>query len=375
MNNLFNDLFSKLKNFNKGSDSSAVGVDIGTSSIKIVEIKKKNGRAVLETYGMISLGPYAELDSGRVTNLNAEQLTLALQEGLKQSGVISNSIVFTVPAQSSLVFTIELPPQVREGELTSIVPTEARKYIPVPITEVSIDWFLLPKKLPSFEEVHNTDLKNSTEDKNEVLVVAIQNDIIEKFRSIVNQANLNAKFFEVEIFSSTRVNLEHELSLLLIVDLGASRTKLTFVEFGIVKGFHIINRGGADISETISKSLSIPFSEAEKMKKEFGLFGNPNEKEMAEIIRTHLDYIFNEINGSILKYEKKYNKAVSKIIFTGGGAQTKGLKEVAENNFRAEITVGHPFMKVDAPEFLEKVLLAIGPEFATALGIALRKLQ
>jgi type IV pilus assembly protein PilM len=147
------------------------------------------------------------------------------------------------------------------------------------------------------------------------------------------------------------------------------------VEFGIVKSFHIIGRGGADISESISKSLSIPFSEAEKMKKEFGLFGNPGEKEMTDIIRTHIDYIFSETNIVLLGYEKKYNRTISKIILTGGGALLKGLKEVAMSNFKAEIEVGHPFSKIGAPEFLEKVLLTTGPEFATALGLALRKLE
>jgi Tfp pilus assembly PilM family ATPase len=121
--------------------------------------------------------------------------------------------------------------------------------------------------------------------------------------------------------------------------------------------------------------LSIPFLEAEKMKKEFGFFGNPVEKSLADIIKVHIDYIFSETNNVLLGYEKKYNRTVSKVIFTGGGSLLKGLKEVAINNFRAEIEVGRPFSKVKAPAFLEKVLLSMGPEFAVALGLALRKLQ
>lgn len=375
MSNLFKDIFSKISALKGDTSDSAVGIDVGSSSIKIVEIKKKNGRAVLETYGMITLGSYAELEAGQVTNLAVEKLAEALKEGLKQSGVNTNSVALSMPVQSSLIFTIELPPQVKESEFSSIVPTEARKYIPVPISEVSIDWFLLPKKQVSFEEANNPDLTPSGAGKTEVLVVAIQNDAIAKYRSLVEQANLDAKFFEIEIFSSVRSNFEHELSLVLLIDFGASRTKLTLVEFGIVKNFHIVSRGGADITESIAKSLSIPFSEAEKMKKEFGLFGNPKEKEMTDIIKTHLDYIFSETNNVLLGYEKKYNRTVSKIILTGGGASLKGLKEVATSNFKAEIELGHPFSKVGAPEFLEKVLLTTGPEFATALGLALRKLQ
>lgn len=375
MSNLFKDFVSKLNLSNGGSSDSAVGVDIGSSSIKIVEIKKKGGKAVLETYGLISLGPYGEVDSGKVTNLPAEKLTEALKEGLKQSDVNTGSIALSMPVQSSLVFTLELPANIKQSSFSSVIPTEARKYIPVPINEVTIDWFLLPHKQESFAEANSSDVQTRPMNKTEVLVVAIQNDAITKYKSIISQANLKAGFFEIEVFSSVRANLEHELSLVLLMDFGASRTKLTFVEFGIVKSFHLIGRGGAEISESISKSLDLPFSEAEKMKKEFGLFGNPNEKEMAGIIRTHLDYIFSETNNILLAYERRYNRTVSKVILTGGGSLIKGLKEIAVNNFKSEVELGNPFSKVGSPEFLEKVLSSTGPEFATALGLALRKLQ
>ena len=361
------------------SETSAVGIDIGSSAIKVVEIKKRGSKAILETYGAIALGPYAGLDVGRVTNLPVEKLSGALREVLKQSGVTISGAAFSIPVQSSLIFVIELPPQVGEDRMAEIVSTEARKYIPVPITEVSLDYFILPKKESSFEEMNessnNSAVSQKSTEKINVLVVATQNDAISKYRSIVSECSLAASFFEIEIFSSVRANFEHELSPVLLIDFGASRTKLSIVEFGMIKSYHTIDRGGADISDSISKSLSIPFSEAEKMKKEFGLFGNPAEKSLPDIIKIHLDYIFSETNNTLLSYEKKYNRTISKVIFTGGGSLLKGLSEVATNNFRAEIEMGRPFSKVNAPAFLDKVLETMGPEFAVALGLALRKLQ
>lgn len=376
MNNPFKKLFSSGASiFGTETSDSAVGIDIGTSAIKIVEIKKKGGKAMLETYGSVSLGSYADTEVGRVTNLPLEKTVEALKEVLKQSGVNTSSAALAIPVQSSLIFTITLPPQVKESEMASIIPTEARKYIPVPIDEVSLDYFMLPQKETSFEEANNPDFVSDSSEKKEVLVVAIQNDAISKYRSIVTQCELSTSFFEIEVFSSIRSNFEHELSLVLMMDFGASKTKLTLVEFGVVKSYHSVNRGGADITDSISKSLSISFAKAEEMKKEFGLFEDPAEKSLADIIKTHIDYIFSETNSVLLAYEKKYNKTISKVILTGGGALLKGLKEVAANNFRAEIESGVPFSKVGAPEFLQKVLEATGPEFAVAIGIALRKLQ
>ena len=377
MANLFKNIFSGFKKIKPvgGRDGTAIGVDIGASAIKVVEIRKKGGRALLETYGAIALGPYADLEAGRVTNLPIEKTMVALKEVLKQSGVSGANLALALPIQSSLIFTLELPAQVGADQLATIVPTEARKYIPVPITEVSIDYFILPKKEVSFEEMNSPESVAAGAGKLNVLVVATQKDAIAKAHSVVAESGLTASFFEIEIFSSIRANFEHELSPVLLIDFGAAHTKLALVEFGMLKSYHTIDRGSADISNAIAQSLNLPFTEAEKMKKEFGLFGNPADKNLADIIKVHIDYIFSETNNVLLGYEKKYGRTVSKIIFTGGCALLKGLPEVAANNFRAEIEIGHPFSKVAAPAFLDKVLATMGPEFAVALGLALRQLQ
>ena len=87
-------------------------------------------------------------------------------------------------------------------------------------------------------EANNQDSNIHLAEKNEVLVVAIQNDAISKYRSIVDGCKLDASFFEIEVFASIRSNFEHELSLVLLIDFGASRTRLSIVEFGTLKSFH-----------------------------------------------------------------------------------------------------------------------------------------
>ncbi len=376
MNNPFKDILNKASGmFVSTTSDNAVGIDIGSSAIKIVEIKKIKGKAMLETYGSISLGPYADTDIGKVTNLPPEKIVEALKEVLKQSGVTSTGAAFAIPVQASLIFNVELPPGIKDSDMAAIVPTEARKYIPVPITEVTLDYFIAPKKAASFAEANNPDLPSTSTEKTEVLVVALQNDAVSNYKAIVAQSNLEAAFLEIEIFSSIRSNFEHELSLVLLIDFGASRTKLSLVEFGMVKTYHTINRGGMDISISVSQALGVPFSKAEEMKKEFGLLSNPTEKEFADIVKTHMDYIFSETSSVLLSYEKKYNRTVSKIILSGGGSLLKGLEEAAAQNLHSEIEMGHPFSKVGAPAFLDKVLQQAGPEFSVALGLALRKLQ
>ena len=109
------------------------------------------------------------------------------------------------------------------------------------------------------------------------------------------------------------------------------------------------------------------------MKRSVGLTGT--DQTFTDVITLTLDYIFAEANRSLLSFEKRYNKTVSKIILVGGGAALKGLPDLAKNNFNTDAIAGNPFDKVATPAFLEKVLNETGPEFAVAIGIALRELQ
>ena len=111
------------------------------------------------------------------------------------------------------------------------------------------------------------------------------------------------------------------------------------------------------------------------MKREYGLGGGAPDPIVTEVVRLGLDYVFNETQSVLLNYEKKYNRNVGKIILIGGGALTRGIEQYARESFRSEVVLGHPFGRTEAPAFLEQILQATGPEFAVAVGLALRKLQ
>lgn len=355
------------------SNKSALGVDIGSSSIKVVQLKKKGGKAILETYGALSLGPYGNLDIGSVTNLSTDDIARALIDVIKESNVTVNSGVISIPSSSSLIFTISLPETIKEDQFPTVVPTEARKYIPVPISEVTLDWFLIPKEAEDYTYDANNKDKNIINNKNEVLVVAIHNDILSKYQEILTKSNFNSDSFEMEIFSNIRSTTIHDLSPVLFMDFGASKTKLSVIEGGVVRLFHVVNRGSQDITKNISQSLGITFNEAEKFKRSVGLDSSVG-KEVADIVKLSIDYIFSDTNSVVLAYEKKYNKSISKIIFAGGGSLLKGLHDYASLNLHTEVIYSNPFSKTEAPAFLTPVLESSGPEFSVAVGLALRQL-
>ena len=359
--------------FNKDEGESVIGVDIGSSAVKIVQLKKKNGKAMLETYGALAFGPYAKAEVGRSITLPVDTLSLAISDLLREANTTTKSGAIAIPSSASLIFVISLPESITEDQLPNIIPTEARKYIPVPISEVTLDWWMMPRQAESVEDENEAGAK-LPDRKTEVLVVAIHNDTLAKYRDILLKTDIHSNFFEMEIFSSIRSTFGHELSPVLLIDFGAQKTKLSIVEFGIIKTFHIINRGAQDLTMSIASSLNISFHDAEQQKRDVGLRIDIN-KSIADLNEISIDYIISETKSVVLAYEKKYNRSVGKIIMTGGGALLKGLHEKVSKTFEAEVVYGNPFGKMDTPAFLSPVLAESGPEFAVAVGLALRQLS
>jgi type IV pilus assembly protein PilM len=369
-------IFDSFKNILGGGDQnkSVLGIDIGPSSIKLVQLKRKKGRAILETYGELSLGPYAGLEIGRSTNLDTEKIAQAVVDILRESNTTTNKCGISIPMGSSLVSFIKLP-KVDDRQLAQMIPLEARKYIPVPISEVSLDYLPIPRNESTASEYQNSEEKPD-EKTMDVLLVVIHNDAMARNKEITRIAKLDTSFSEIEIFGSMRSVLEPGTVPQMIIDFGSGSTKIYIIERGILRTSHMISRGSQDITLAISKSLGVSVEEAEKMKRDRGLLKKDGEQmDINEITSLTLDYIFSEISRVLLNYQKKNGKNVGKVFLTGGGVLLKGLKEKAESSFSIPVVLADPFSKVEYPAFLENVLKQAGPSFAVAIGLALRRLQ
>jgi len=361
--------------FFKKKDTSVLGIDIGTSAIKIVQLRRDGNKAVLETYGELALGPYAGVEVGQATQLPNEKIIEALNDLMneKEVNITTKECGLAIPFRASLMSVIQLP-KTAEKQIAQLVPMEARKYIPVPITEVALDWTVIPEDEYELENEEDPNQPKVAHNLN-VLVIAIHNDVINNFQTIVEKTGLHASFFEVEIFSTMRAVLNENNTPVMILDMGASTTKLYVVEKGIVRTSHTINKGSQDITAFLATSLGISVQKAEILKRDEGLLGVYENQPLKDVMSATLDYIFSEANRTLLSYERKANKNVSKILLVGGGAALKGFAELAQKSFETEVVSGDPFSKVQTPAFLEEILKHTGPEFAVAVGTAIRKLQ
>ncbi|MBI5003551.1 type IV pilus assembly protein PilM [Candidatus Kaiserbacteria bacterium] len=364
----------------QGGDESVIGVDIGSSSVKIVQLRASRGVAVLETYGEISLGPYAKQAIGKMVKLSPEQTAEAVKDLMREANVTARSGGVSIPFSSSLVSVLTLP-DVDKESLKRIVPIEARKYIPVQISEVTIDWFVIPREegeQSAFDQIQKEAAKGPK--TQEVLLVAIQNATLRSYQTLTSTAGIDVGFYEIEIFSVIRSVVDHGVAPILVVDIGAATTKIYIVERGVVRLTHLTTIGSQHMTEVLARSMGWEFEKAERVKRERGLVNSAaystveNEQIKAALLST-LSRIFSEVNRVLLSYGQRYNKNVAHIVLTGGGASLPGLSGVAKTSLNVEAQIANPFAHTEAPAFLDTVLRDIGPGFAVAIGLALRKLR
>lgn len=383
--------------FGKKSDS-VLGIDIGSSAIKIIQLRRKKGRAVLETYGELALGPYAGTEIGRATNLSVDKLAEALRDIMREATVNTNQSGIAIPVTSSLIAFISVP-MVDEKQMGEVISIEARKYIPVPMNEVLLDWSIIPRENSLETDLPNVQAQNpqgqglaqvaqapGTLSTNsvapvvprqtaDVLVVAIHNEAVNAYQEVINKLGLQTSFFEIELFSSIRAVVEQGIQAHMILDMGARTTKLYIVERGLLRTSHVINRGSQDITLAISKAMSLSPDESENLKRIYGLEGGMEHKDIAEIISLTLDYVFYEANRVLLNFQRQYNKNVTSVILTGGGVLLRGFADLAKASFQTDVVYADPFSKLDTPAVLAQQLRVAGPEFAVAIGVALRRLN
>jgi type IV pilus assembly protein PilM len=198
---------------------------------------------------------------GRRRIFPAEKISETLGDLLREAKVTTKGAGVSIPFSRSLLTLVELPRRDDPNEQRTVIELEARKYIPVPVQEVQLDWFIVPDAIAENAKKNN---------KVRVLLVAVHNDELSLLQNVVNGVGLETSFYELEIFSTIRSVVNEPVKPVLVLDIGASATKSYVVERGVVALSHNIPRGGQDVTRTIASASGMPISQAETMKKQYG---------------------------------------------------------------------------------------------------------
>jgi type IV pilus assembly protein PilM len=340
--------------------AGVLGIDFGSSAIKFVQLREVKGVPTLETYGELQLGPYEGVDVGRSTHVPPQKMIEALTNILEEAGATAEDATFALAYSASFVVTIPVPTLDPE-KIGPMIPIEAKKYIPTLLTQVNLEWFPL--------SIHEETMSTI------VLISAVYNDVRMQCESVVKGCNLNSIASEIEVFSSIRAVLSPKDDNVVILDCGASSTRMYIVKKGVIGRTHSVFLGGVELTKVLAETLSVEFSVAESLKRDVGISAKSDDSRIQKKLITTLEPNIRELHMVMKQFEKDEGVTIDKVVLNGGGAQLKGLATYVQDMFSCPVVIAEPFSKVAYPAFLEDTLKEAGPSFAVALGSALQMFQ
>ncbi len=355
-------IFSGLSSKGAKAPSKVVGIDIGSSSVKIVELEQQQEEVLtLKTYGELQLGPYVDKPLGSASVLELPKRIEAVVDVLRESKSTAHVGVLTLPLSSSFITVFSLAAKEKE-DISPRVRVEARKYIPVPMSDVTLDWSELPA------------LGEAASSTREILIAAVQNTAYAEANNLLDAIEKGKQPAEIELFSTLRAIGKNDDTSIAIIDLGAQTSKLYIAHEGTIRKIHRVFAGGMQATDRIAKELAIPFEDAENRKRNY-TSKDPQTAEIKKAVVTTFERPFQEFKRVITQYELRSSQQVTRIVVTGGGAAFSEMQTYASYMLDRSVERANPFSKIAYPAFMEDMVMDIAPTFSVALGAALRPFQ
>lgn len=338
---------------------SLLGLDIGSHSIKLVEIAQEDAKKTLLAAGSIPTPPNA-LSSPLQADHQA--VAVVIRQLMKEAGVKTSSVSLALPESQVFTRVIEVP-ALSTRELSSAISWEAEQYIPLPLDQVNIDYSIL------------RDAKETGTNKMDVLLVACPKTLLEKYLSIIEMAELIPVAVETEIIAASR-SLVSSVSTIkgavLLASLGAQTTDLAILRNGVIAFTRSIAAGGEALSRALVSGLDFNAAQAEEFKRTYGVEQNRLQGKIVTVVKPIMDTIVGEMKRAIAFYVQKYaGEKIEAVLLSGGTAKLPGMVVYMAQSLGIEVQQANPWVGVIRDQRF-RMLDSEGTTFAVAVGLALR---
>jgi type IV pilus assembly protein PilM len=345
-----------------GKKKDVVGVDIGSSSIKLVELNRVKGGFKLQNLGLSPLPPEAIVDGALMDSVT---IIDAIRDLVSTTKTKRKDVVTSVSGHSVIVKKITLP-FMTEAELEESIQWEAERYIPFDINDVNIDFHMLGSSSENAELM-------------DVVLVAAKKDIINDYQSVIVEAGLNPVIIDTDSFAlENMLEINYDIDkdeTVAVANVGASITNINILRNNTSSFTRDIFKGGNQITEEIQRQLHIDYEEAERIK--VGSKGeSASQPAIQNVLKTASEALAIEIGNSLDFFQSTstYEK-VSKLYLSGGGSKIKDFEIVLQQQIGLPVEVANPFKRVEygGKNFDLDYLRDIGPIMAVAVGLASRR--
>ncbi len=341
-----------------------LGVDIGTASIKIAEVYHGDNGPTLKNYGVLESLDYLERGNAafQTSTLHADEQMIArnLRVLMRESGIEPGEAVASLPSFSAFTTLIEVP-VLTDEELAGSMVLHAKQYIPLPITETTLDWTKVGERI---DEDGNKKLQ--------IFLVSIPNNAVQSVKKIFELAKLPLVGLEIEGAGLARSLTPDKKEPTLIVDIGSRSTTLIVAQAGLLRFVGQTDFAGGSLTQVLVNSLRLSAKRAEEIKRRRGLTGMGGEQQLSTLLEPILDVIINESIRAKNNYETTYKSKVSSVVFSGGGANLPGLMNYAGEVIGLPCSKAQPLRSLKYPPEMDSFIGELGPLLSVAIGLAMK---
>ncbi|KKU49307.1 hypothetical protein A3H10_01825 [Candidatus Uhrbacteria bacterium RIFCSPLOWO2_12_FULL_46_10] len=344
--------------FFSSSGRSYLGIDIGSVSIKVVELKDVNKVPELLTYGLAEL-PLDKSPGDSETSM--ADIAATITETCKKAQTKSKLAFAALPTYAVFTSIISLP-KMSKNDLKSAIHFEAKKVMPLPVEEMILDPQVLDEAGP------NGSMR--------VLLTGAPKTIVDRYLKIFQKTGLMLLGLETEGFALIRSLVGRDRAPTMIIDMGASTTDILVIDNNIPFLNRSIDMGGLNVTKSISRSLDISLPRAEQFKFDIGLSAlESSNSEIPRTIEEAITPILNEIKYTITIFQGQSKKTIEKIILSGGSSLLANFAGYLSQKLNIRVYVGDPWARVRYPVELKGMLQESASRFAIAVGLAMRDIK
>ncbi len=340
-----------------GKSRSILGLDIGSNTIKAVELSQEGERFVITGYGQMEI-PSEETQRD------------IIREVLGTYGLKAKRVVTAVSGRSVIVRYVSML-KMSEEDLQNAIKFEADKYIPFEVDEVVLDCQKLEDEVKTGEGAQESE-------EMKVLLVAVKRSLIDDHVSLIQQAGLIPTIIDIDSFALGNAfefkdlmspRMEEKEKVVALIDIGANKTNVN-IKRGRVSFFtREIYLAGNDFTDAISKRLGLEAHEAESLKKD------PGDRigELMEAVSPTIEDLGNEIHLSFDYYENQFDSEVEEVFLSGGGAKFPQLEETFARIFDRKTALWDPTENIEVSGKVDvDMMKENGPQLAICMGLASR---
>ena len=337
-----------------------IGVDISSTSVKLLELSVKNGRYWVESYALVPL-PEGSVVEKNI--LNPEAIGDALERALNLANVQSNAAAIAIPTSMVISKTIEMDADMTDDEREVQIRMDAEQYIPFPLDEVSLDFEVLPDRLANPNRVN-------------VLLVATRLENVEARSEVLELAGLTPKIADVESFAMENVykvfadTMPMGVNTVGILDIGHTMTTLSVMQNDKIIYTREQVFGGKQLTQEIQNRYGLSFEEAGRAKKSRTL---PDDYDV-EVLEPFLEAVVQQAARSLQFFfsSSQFNE-IDHILLAGGNANIPGLAKLLQQKLGYRVTIANPFLQMGfSPKIDIKKIENDASSLLVACGLALR---